>query len=146
MQNQKSHPIIKCFRIYREKSLLAPPLNQYQLWGLNLFGSDRNLRDIRDGREAMPQEWIIADHNKNLFLCQIYLFSPLKHRLYGWKLPNQRHVNSKVTLCDSYQVREQSLFLSLFSWKIHIKHQSATFLKLYPPETALDISIYSILW
>lgn len=42
--------------IQRETTSLAPPLNQYQLWGLNLFGSDRNLRDIRDGREAMPQE------------------------------------------------------------------------------------------
>lgn len=34
--------------------LLEPSLNQVLLWGLKLLHSDRNLRDNRDGREAMP--------------------------------------------------------------------------------------------
>lgn len=60
--------------ILRETILLAPPLNQYLLWGLKLLDSDRNLRDMRDRREAMPQEQITAEHSRNLFLWQTYFF------------------------------------------------------------------------
>lgn len=90
--------------ILSKNILLAPSLNQFLLWGLKLLDSDRNLRDNREGREAMPQEWITTDYNKNLFLWKTYLFLS-KCKLCWLKLPNQWHVKPETTLCDSYQVR-----------------------------------------
>lgn len=149
--------------ILSKNILLAPSLNQFLLWGLKLLDSDRNLRDNKKGREAMPQEWITTDYNKHLFLWKTYLFIS-KCKLCWLKLPNQWHVKPETTLYDSYQVRFTirmkvlvllwfvvvcffvSLFLSWFRWKIHIRHKSITFLKPFPPEPILNVPMYSVLW
>lgn len=144
MQNQKSQQTIKCLRIYIEKPFFFHHLL------INIFCGVKTTwfwqkpegykRWERSHATGMNHCW---SEQKSIPVTNLtFFFFSQKHRLYGWKLPNQRDVNSKVIHCAIPIRFKIGIVFLLFSWKIHYKHESITFLKLFPPEIGLHIPIF----